>query len=226
MGSGGMGLGIGDLEGDPGPDAPPGVLRGGAFRIGSGGEGAISMFGRIPPGAAKSNWGSEWKKAGLEWFDRAADITCEAEHVAYRQHYMDLDPTYTDKFGDPLMRLTLDWTEHEKAQGAWIGEIQHSFAKAMGVKAGGTARGVGNHYDVTYYQSTHVQGGVVMGNSPANSVVNPWLQHWHMPNLWVIGGSAFPQNGSGNPTLTILAIAYRAADALVDRYLKKPGALA
>jgi gluconate 2-dehydrogenase alpha chain len=57
-------------------------------------------------------------------------------------------------------------------------------------------------------------------------VVNPWFQHWRVPNLWVAGGSAFPQNASGNPTLTILAMAYRAADALIGRYLKRPGALA
>ena len=60
-------------------------------------------------------------------------------------------------------------------------------------------------YNVTQYQSTHVNGGAIMGSSPEHSVVNPWLQHWQVPNLWVAGGSAFPQNGSGNPTLTILA---------------------
>jgi gluconate 2-dehydrogenase alpha chain len=64
-----------------------------------------------------------------------------------------------------------------------------------------------------------------MGGSPENSVVNPWLQHWQSPNLWVVGGSAFPQNGSGNPTLTILAITLRAADGLIDRYIKRPGGL-
>jgi choline dehydrogenase-like flavoprotein len=62
----------------------------------------------------------------------------------------------------------------------------------------------------------HVNGGAIMGASPETSVVNPWLQHWKAPNLWVVGGSAFPQNGSGNPTLTILAITFRAADALID----------
>ena len=81
-------------------------------------------------------------------------------------------------------------------------------------------------YDVQTYKSSHLQGGTIMGLSPENSVLNPWLQHWQVPNLWTVGGSAFPQNGSGNPTLTILAITLRAADALVDRYIKKPGRLA
>jgi gluconate 2-dehydrogenase alpha chain len=56
--------------------------------------------------------------------------------------------------------------------------------------------------------------------------VNPWFQHWGLPNLWIAGGSGFPQNASGNPTLTLVALAYRSADALVSRYLKRPGALA
>jgi gluconate 2-dehydrogenase alpha chain len=225
MGAGGMGLGLADFEGDINQSDAPGVLVGGAIRATCGGEGPLSSFGRVPEEEAKSNWGAEWKKAALRWYDRAGEIMAEAAHLAYRQNYVDLDPAYTDKFGDPLLRLTLDWTEHEKLQGAFLTKIEVSLGKAMGARIGGIARGVRNHYDVTYYQSTHVQGGAIMGDSPDRSVVNPWLQHWRLPNLWVAGGSAFPQNGSGNPTLTILAATYRAADAFVDRYVKKPGAL-
>jgi gluconate 2-dehydrogenase alpha chain len=54
-----------------------------------------------------------------------------------------------------------------------------------------------------------------MGASPENSVVNTHLQHWDVENLWVVGASAYPQNASGNPTLTALALTYRAADALI-----------
>jgi gluconate 2-dehydrogenase alpha chain len=226
MGAGGLGLGIADFEGDVNQEEAPGVVVGGAIRATSGGERPISSFGRIPEDKSKPNWGSAWKKAALDWYDRAGEIVAEAAHLAYRQNYMDLDPTYTDKFGDPLIRLTLDWTDHEKRQAAFLTKIETAIGKAMGCQIGGIVRGVRDHYDVTYYQSTHVQGGAVMGESPEHSVVNPWLQHWRMPNLWVTGGATFPQNGSGNPTLTMLAATYRAADAVVDRYIKKPGALA
>ena len=94
----------------------------------------------------------------------------------------------------------------------------------MGAKVGET-RGVGARYSVTFYQSTHIQGGTIIGASPESSVLNPWMQHWQMPNLWMTGGSTFPQSGSGNPTLTIIAMTYRAADALIDRYLKHPDVL-
>jgi len=226
MGAGGLGIGISDFDGKEGVDGYPGVLRGGNIRVMSTGDGPIASFGVIPPGEASSDWGAEWKKAALRWHDRAASITSEAEHMAYRQNYVDLDPTYTDQYGDPLMRLTLDWTEHERAQGAMLTKVHAQIAKAMNTQSGGANSRQLERYTVTQYQSTHVNGGAIMGTSPENSVVNPWLQHWQAPNLWVVGGSAFPQNGSGNPTLTILAITLRAADGIVDRYLKRPGGLA
>ncbi|HEV2201616.1 MAG TPA: GMC family oxidoreductase [Bryobacteraceae bacterium] len=226
MGAGGLGIGISDFDGKEGVDGYPGVLRGGNIRVMSTGEGAIASFGSIPPGEAKSDWGSEWKKAALNWHDRSGAIASEAEHLGYRQNYLDLDPTYTDKYGDPLARMTLDWTDHERAQGAMLAKVHAQIAKAMNARSGGSNSRLLERYTTIQYQSTHVNGGAIMGASPETSVVNPWLQHWQVPNLWVVGASAFPQNGSGNPTLTIVAITLRAADALIDRYLKHPGGLA
>jgi gluconate 2-dehydrogenase alpha chain len=225
MGAGGLGIGISDFDGQEGLDGFPGVLRGGNIRLMSTGEGPIASFGIIPPGEVKSDWGSEWKKAALNWHDRAAAVNSEAEHLAYRQNYLDLDPTYTDKHGDPLLRLTLDWTDHERAQGKMLTTVQAAIGRAMNARVGNANSNLLERYTVTQYQSTHVNGGVIMGSSPDTSALNSWMQHWQIPNLWVMGGSAFPQNGSGNPTLTILATTLRAADALVDRYLKNPGRL-
>ena len=45
-----------------------------------------------------------------------------------------------------------------------------------------------------------------MGVSPEASVVNRFLQHWNLPDVWVVGASAFPQNPSHNPTLTAIAL--------------------
>jgi gluconate 2-dehydrogenase alpha chain len=81
------------------------------------------------------------------------------------------------------------------------------------------------HYDTRRYQSTHVQGGTIMGPSSEHSVVNTYGQHWQAPNLFVMGASMFANNGSANPTPTVLAFTYRTADAVIDRYLKKPGPL-
>jgi gluconate 2-dehydrogenase alpha chain len=62
-----------------------------------------------------------------------------------------------------------------------------------------------------------------MGADPKNSSVNKYLQVWGVPNLFVVGSSAFPQNPGYNPTGTVAALAFKAADAIRTRYLKRPG---
>jgi choline dehydrogenase-like flavoprotein len=75
------------------------------------------------------------------------------------------------------------------------------------------------------FNQSHDQGGTIMAASPDRGVVNAYLPHWQMPNLFVLAGSTFPNQGAANPTLTVLAFTYRAADAIVDRCLKRPGML-
>jgi len=224
MGSGGLGFGIDDFDADKAFDPKTGLLRGGTMRVTSTGEGPLANFGRVPPGQVETEWGSEWKKAALKWNDKSSAVAFEGGHFPYRQNHLDLDPTYADKFGDPLIRLTLDWTDHERAQTDMAVKHSSEMARAMGAKVGET-RGVGARYSVTYYQSTHIQGGTIIGASPETAVLNTFGQHWLMPNLFMTGGSTFPQSGSGNPTLTIIAMTYRTADAVIDRYLKHQGSL-
>lgn len=232
-----MGYGIADLDGDIKGEVPEKILRGGTFLRGAAtGEAPAGSFGRIPRGEAPRNWGSEWKKAAIDHWDRVGPgVEMRGDHFAYRQNFMDLDPTYTDKWGDPLLRMTLDWTEYEMRQmafGARIGtQLMEAIAQVSGARLlkGEFARPAGGafrHYNAAAYTTTHIQGGAIMGPSPDQSVVNTWLQHWNMPNLFVVGSSSFPQNSSANPTLSIVAVSHRAADGLIDRYLKEPGPLA
>jgi gluconate 2-dehydrogenase alpha chain len=64
-----------------------------------------------------------------------------------------------------------------------------------------------------------------MGQDPASSVVNRYLQAWSADNLFVVGGSVMPQQAGYNPTGAIGALAYWSADAITTRYLKSPGPL-
>jgi gluconate 2-dehydrogenase alpha chain len=119
----------------------------------------------------------------------------------------------------------LDWTDHDRREAEMLARVEESLAKAMGVKAYNSIKVVGEHYDMAHSTEPNTYGGAIMGSSPDTSVVNPWLQHWKMSNLWAIGASCFPQ-AEVQGTLTIVALTYRAADALIDRYMNKPGALA
>jgi len=224
MGSGAAGVCVSDFDGDLFDHSGLPFLRGGTLLGMSMGYRPIANFGIVPQ-RVKAGWGSEWKKAALESYDRTGFIGFSGEHLAYKGNYMDLDPTYKDRFGDPLLRFTIDWRDNERKMAEFVTPKAVELARAMGAKDVNSFPGLKN-YDANRYQFTHIQGGTIMGSSPERSVVNPYLQHWRVPNLFVLGASAFPQNPSAHPTLTILALTYRTADAIVDRYLKNPSALA
>jgi cytochrome c553 len=63
-------------------------------------------------------------------------------------------------------------------------------------------------YDIKPYQTTHNTGGTIMGATPADSVVNRYLQSWDLHNLFVMGAGVFPQNAGYNPTDTVAALTY------------------
>jgi gluconate 2-dehydrogenase alpha chain len=224
MGAAAAGIRISDLDGDAFDHSRLPFLRGGSFAVLNIASGPIANFGVLPP-SVKARWGSDWKKAGLHYYDRTGSIGFDGEHLAYKGNYMDLDPTYKDRAGDPLLRLTLDWRDNERKMAEFATSKGVEMARAMGAKEILPFPGLRN-YDATRYQSTHVQGGTIMGSSPDHSVVNPFLQHWQFSNLFILGGSTFPQNAAANPTPTILALTYRTADAIVERYLKNAGPLA
>ena len=224
MGAASAGLSIGDFEGDVIDNSNLPFLRGGALTATRGGAQPISSFGGLPR-QFKSRWGAEWKKASMDFYDRAAGIQGSGEHIPYRSNYIDLDPTYKDSAGEPLLRLTINWRDNDRRLAEYLTAKAVEVARALGVKEINPSQGLGD-YNVTRYSTTHLQGGTIMASSPDRGVVNPYLQHWQVPNLFVLGGSTFPNQASANPTPGILAFTYRAADAIVDRYLKKPGLLA
>src|SRR5581483_11499413 len=74
----------------------------------------------LPAGTAK--WGSAWKKAVQHYYNRSVDFGMQGESPAYRQNYADLDPTYRDAYGNPLLRLTFNWTDNERKMVKYVAE--------------------------------------------------------------------------------------------------------
>ena len=222
MRSGANGVVIADFVSDNFDHAGLGFAGGGYI-------GEVMSHGRpiefqpAPPGTPK--WGSAWKRAMVKHYNHTVSINVHASSLAVRQNHLDLDPAYRDAWGLPLLRITFDFPENDIRMSAYLTQKAREIGAAMGGRqVAGEPRK--RPYTATKYQSTHNTGGAIMGAERATSVVNPWLQSWDVHNLFVIGASAFPQNASYNPTGPVGALAYRAADAIVYRYLKKPGPLA
>jgi gluconate 2-dehydrogenase alpha chain len=217
MGSGG-GLMLDDFTNDNFDHTGLGFIGGGTF-ICMPSHRAIGS--PLPPGTPR--WGSEWKRAMSEWYDRSLSVVANGHSLSYRTNYLDLDPTYTDAWGQPLIRITFDWRENERRVARFLADRMRDLLSAAKADFQ-TIRGLDEHFDVARYQSTHNTGGAIMGSDPRSSVVNSFLQMWDYENVWVVGGSAFPQNGTPGPTGTIGALAYRAAEGIVN-FHKKPGPL-
>jgi choline dehydrogenase-like flavoprotein len=66
----------------------------------------------------------------------------------------------------------------------------------------------------------HEVGGALMGSDSKTSVCNGWNQTWDVPNLYLTDASPFPSNADKNPTLTIMALAWRAGEHLVEQARK------
>jgi gluconate 2-dehydrogenase alpha chain len=160
----------------------------------------------------------------VKHYNHTVQFSCHGSSIAQRQNYLDLDPTYRDAWGQPLLRMTFDFPENDLKMAAYVTAKAVEIGKAMGAKqvVGSPRKGP---YTTQQYQTTHNTGGTVMGNDPSTSVVNRYLQSWDVPNVFVIGASNYPQNASWNPTGTLGALTYWAVDALKNKYLKNPGRL-
>lgn len=222
MGSPGMAMLIDDFNGDNFDHSGLGFLGGVKMSCGSG-TGSPIGYHPVPPGTPR--WGSEWKRATKKWYQHAANISIGGSNYANRNNFLDLDPTYKDALGRPLLRLTYNFVENDyKLVEYCIGKAEQ-VARAMNPTILGNPRVRRGDYDIVPYQSTHNTGGTIMGANPKESVVNRYLQSWDADNLFVMGASTFPQQTAYNPTGPVGALAYWAAEAITKQYLKSPGAL-
>jgi gluconate 2-dehydrogenase alpha chain len=195
----------------------------GGYNVGSGFNTALPIGYRpVPRGTPQ--WGKEWKAATAKWYQTAMNINASGAVMANRYNYFDLDPTYRNAFGLPLMRMTFDYKENEHKMGRHAAQVVNTIAKSMNPTRINEAS-AREHWSVVPYQSTHNTGGTIMGTNPRESVVNKYLQSWTCHNLFTVGANVFPHNASYNPTGPVGALAYWTADAIKQRYLKNPAPL-
>jgi gluconate 2-dehydrogenase alpha chain len=224
MGSGANGYNIDEYNGDNFDHSSLGFFGGGNISCGNSGARPIQSFGPLPPGTP--TWGSGWKGAVKQYYNRVFNVGMQGECAAYRQNYADLDPTYRDAWGDPLLRITFNFTDNERKMVRWVADnVLSGIVDEMNPAIKNVNNTITN-FNIVPYQSTHTNGGTIMGADPTTSVTNKYGQVWGMPNLFVVGASNFPQNGGYNPTGTAGALAYHAADGLVSQYVPSPGMLA
>lgn len=171
-------------------------------------------------------WGAGWKEGLETWYGHSMKVSITTSCMSYRDVYLDLDPTYTNEHGQPLLRITFNWKQNELKLQQYLKGVVGNIVNELNPDSYSMSfLPMDADFDLTKYVSTHNVGGAIMGDDPRTSALNKYLQSWDVHNVFVPGGNAFPQNFQANPTDTIGAITLMAAQAIKDRYLQNPGPL-
>ncbi|HEY2385938.1 MAG TPA: GMC family oxidoreductase [Candidatus Binatia bacterium] len=198
-------------------DAKRGFIRGGVvadFNMLVKQPLAYAFLG-FPGYPAKRAWGADLKDY-LRKFPHAVGTVAILEDMPMESNRVDLDPTVKDRFGLPVPRITHRQHANDLAMNRWYTQRMLELADA----AGAVEKWVPSVFALADERSAmkgsaHFHGTCRMGDDPQASVVDKWCRSHEVANLWVVDGSVFPTAAGYNPTLTILANAYRVADHFV-----------
>ncbi len=188
--------------------------------------------------AKLAGWGAEHKNVMSALFGHWQWLTMVGQDPPVPSNMVDLDPTVTDVYGFPVARITYDHHPNDYAvaadviprlseilseMGATSSEYVFPFAADTSIPqpgpGGTTTRGAGRGAgDPIGGLVNHQMGTMRMGTDPDTSVIDPDHRFHGIPNLYVIDGSVFPTSGGYNPTLTIEALAWRAASRLAQAH--------
>jgi choline dehydrogenase-like flavoprotein len=190
--------------------------------------------GGIIATAKFAGWGSGHKAAMSKTFGHVQWLMMNGQDPPVASNMVDLDPTVTDVYGFPVSRITYDHHPNDYTVAAYVVPKLAEILGEMGAQStqmvvpfsattsipqpaqgGALTRGPGRAApDPVGGLVNHQMGTMRMGSDPDTSVVDPDQRFWGIPNLYAIDGSVFPTSGGYNPTLTIEALAWRAAERL------------
>ncbi|HEY0683857.1 MAG TPA: GMC family oxidoreductase [Steroidobacter sp.] len=154
-------------------------------------------------------YGKKFKQDMRRYYGSFVSLVCRGEMIPNEDSYCDIDPQKKDQYGIPTLRFHWKWSEHEKRQAVHSHKVFTEVIQQMGGRVTGKQDLLPGGFII------HEVGGAIMGSDAKSSVVNQWGQTWDVKNLFITDGAPFPSNADKNPTLTIMALAWRSADYML-----------
>jgi choline dehydrogenase-like flavoprotein len=152
-------------------------------------------------------------KDGVAKAHNALSLAGFGEMLPRYENFVQLDPNgAVDAWGIPVLKVTMSWSENELAM---IPDMANSAAEMLEVGGGKNVRPYQFRNRVPGF-GIHEMGVARMGADPKTSVLNQYCQSHDVKNLFVMDAAAFPSGGCQNPTLTIMALAARSSDYLIE----------
>ena len=173
-------------------------------------------YSAMAEGAGGStSYGLRLKEEARRYHGSYVSFTGRGEMIPNEDSYCEIDPGVTDKWGIPVLRFNWKWSDHETRQ---VAHMQRTFADwiaAMGCTSANRPGADGSKAIEPGGSIIHEVGGAIMGAKASASVTNSWSQTWDAKNVFVADGAVFASNADKNPTLTIMALAWRTADRIL-----------
>jgi choline dehydrogenase-like flavoprotein len=167
------------------------------------------------------SYGRRLKEDMRRYYGSLVNFDGRGEMIPNEHSWCEIDPATRDRWGIPVLRFHWQWSEHETRQAAHMQKTFGQIIEAMGGRVKGEVKTDGVQAIAPGGSIIHEVGGAIMGEDPKSSVTNRWGQTWDVKNLFVTDGAVFPSNADKNPTLTIMALAWRAADHMLERMHRK-----
>ena len=156
-------------------------------------------------------WGAEAKRIDRDYFNHSMAVAMVLHDMPQHDNRVDLDPSVTDAWDLPVARITLTPHENDIAQGRFL------IDRAADVLEAADAKKVYRVYaDRITGNCSHQHGTTRMGDDPETSVMNRWCRAHEVENLFAVDGGPFPTATGANPTLTIMANAWRVAEKIAE----------
>jgi choline dehydrogenase-like flavoprotein len=174
----------------------------------------------VPDDLSRGSYGTKFKEDARRYFGSTIGFAARGEMIPNENSYADLDPAVKDKFGIPVLRFHWKWSEHELNQCLHAKKTFAALIEAMGGTVHGSKEFTGENSIERPGWIIHEVGGAITGADPKKSVCNQWNQTWDVKNLFLCDGAPFASNADKNPTLTIMALAWRTCDYIVEEARK------
>jgi choline dehydrogenase-like flavoprotein len=165
------------------------------------------------------NYGKRFKQDARRYYGSVVGMSGRGEMIPNDDSYCEVDPDKKDAWGIPVLRFRFKWSDYEIKQARHMRETFKSVIESMGGKVFGWP--VDESKVIAPGGSIiHEVGTTAMGNDPRASVLNSHCQAWEVKNLFVTDGGPFVSNADKNPTLSIMALAWRTCDYMLDEMRK------
>lgn len=171
--------------------------------------GSLSILNQTAPGV----YGSKLKEEARRYYGASFSFSGRGEMVPNKDCYCELDPKVVDQWGIPVLRFHWKWSDHEIKQAE---HMQQTFADMLNAMGGKATPATGRDAIKKPGEIIHEVGTARMGAKAGSSVTNQYCQTWDVKNLFLMDGAVLPSNPDKNPTLTILALAWRSCEYLMD----------